>query len=178
MRVRYTPAALSHLNEIGEYIAKDDPVAARRVIQAIRHTVDLLRDNPDMGRRGPLGGTREIIIPRLLCRLSGERHRHRGVRCHPYSPAMAGKPDMTGWGSQLVIRRLDPAMSRACLVCLLAIAPWLSGCAVVAVADTAVTVAATTVRIGASVVETTVDVTLAGVKAVAGVGDDKQEAGK
>lgn len=65
MRVRYTPAALGHLNEIGDYIAKDNPDAARRVIQTIRQTVDLLRDNPDMGRRGHLNGTREIVIPRL-----------------------------------------------------------------------------------------------------------------
>lgn len=65
MRVRYTPAAMAHLNEIGDYIAKDNPAAARRVIQAIRKTVDLLRDNPDMGRRGHLDGTREIVMPRL-----------------------------------------------------------------------------------------------------------------
>lgn len=40
MRVRHTPAAMAHLNEIGDYIAKDNPEAARRVIQAIRKTVD------------------------------------------------------------------------------------------------------------------------------------------
>lgn len=49
-----------------------------------------------------------------------------------------------------------------------------SGCAVVAVADAAVTVVATTVKVGATVVGTTVDVAAAGVKAVAG-GDDKKE---
>jgi hypothetical protein len=43
-----------------------------------------------------------------------------------------------------------------------------SGCAVVAVADAAVTVVATTVKVGAAVVGTTVDVAAAGVKAVAG----------
>ena len=49
----------------------------------------------------------------------------------------------------------------------IACAPLLcSGCAVVAVADAAVTVVATTVKIGATVVETAVDVTAAGVKAV------------
>jgi len=42
----------------------------------------------------------------------------------------------------------------------------LSGCAVVAVADAAVTVVATTVKVGATVVGTTVDVAAAGVKAV------------
>ncbi|KAF0102949.1 MAG: RelE/StbE family addiction module toxin [bacterium] len=65
MRVRYTPAAREHLGEIGGYIAKDNREAATRVIRAIREAVDLLRDNPDMGRRGHLDGTRELVIPRL-----------------------------------------------------------------------------------------------------------------
>lgn len=42
------------------------------------------------------------------------------------------------------------------------------GCSVVAVADAAVSVAATTAKVGASVVGTTVDVASAGVKAVTG----------
>jgi len=65
MRVRYTPAALEHLGEIGDYIEKDNREAAKRVMQAIRHAVTLLQDNPDMGRRGHLDGTRELVIPRL-----------------------------------------------------------------------------------------------------------------
>jgi hypothetical protein len=48
-----------------------------------------------------------------------------------------------------------------------------AGCAVVTVADAVVDVAATTVRIGAKVVETTVDVAATGVKAVAGSSDKK-----
>lgn len=46
-----------------------------------------------------------------------------------------------------------------------------NGCAVVAVADAAVTVVATTVKVGATVVGTTVDVAAAGVKAVVGSSD-------
>jgi len=65
MRVRYTPAALEHLSEIGDYIARDNREAAKRVIQAIRNAVQMLRDNPDMGRKGHLEGTREIVVPRL-----------------------------------------------------------------------------------------------------------------
>ncbi|MGE5469980.1 MAG: hypothetical protein ACM3X0_04190 [Bacteroidota bacterium] len=49
-----------------------------------------------------------------------------------------------------------------------------NGCAVVAVADAAVTVAATTVKVGATVVETTVDVAASGVKAVTGSSDEKK----
>ena len=41
-----------------------------------------------------------------------------------------------------------------------------SGCAAVAVADAAITVVATGVKVGATVVETTVDVAAAGVRAV------------
>ena len=50
----------------------------------------------------------------------------------------------------------------------------LSGCAVVAVADAAVTVGATAVKAGAAVVGTAVDVTAAGVKAVAGSDEKKK----
>lgn len=50
-----------------------------------------------------------------------------------------------------------------------------SGCAVVAVADAAVSVTATVVKAGATVVGTAVDVTAAGVKAVIGSDDDKKK---
>ncbi len=49
-----------------------------------------------------------------------------------------------------------------------------SGCAVVAVADAAITVVATTVKVGAAVVETTVDVAAAGVKAATGSDEEKK----
>ena len=48
-----------------------------------------------------------------------------------------------------------------------------SGCAVVAVADAAVTVVATTVKVGAMVVGGAVEVGAAGVRAVAGSGNDE-----
>ena len=51
----------------------------------------------------------------------------------------------------------------------------LGGCAVVAVADAAVTVVATTVKVGATVVGTTVDVAAAGVKAVLPDSDEAQK---
>jgi hypothetical protein len=50
----------------------------------------------------------------------------------------------------------------------------LNGCSVIAVADAAVTVVATGVKVGAAVVGTTVDVAAAGVKAVAGSDEDDQ----
>ena len=56
----------------------------------------------------------------------------------------------------------------ACLVSILC-----SGCAVVAVADAAVTVVATTVKVGAMVVGGAVDVGAAGIRAVAGSDDEE-----
>jgi hypothetical protein len=59
---------------------------------------------------------------------------------------------------------------------LVACAPLLcSGCAVVTVADAAVSVVATTVKVGATVVGTAVDVTAAGVKAVVGSSDKDEK---
>ena len=57
------------------------------------------------------------------------------------------------------------------LLCLFALC--CNGCAVVAVADAAVTVVATTVSVGATIVGTTVDVAAAGVSAVVGSNEDK-----
>ena len=62
------------------------------------------------------------------------------------------------------VPRVRPALGAlACAVALLC-----SGCAVVAVADAAVTVVSTTVKVGATVVGTTVDVGAASVRAVVG----------
>lgn len=63
---------------------------------------------------------------------------------------------------------------RTYLIALL-IAPFSGGCAVVAVADAAVTVVAVTVKTGAAVIGTTVDVATAGVKAVAGSDEEEDE---
>lgn len=68
----------------------------------------------------------------------------------------------------LRVPRVRPALSAlACALALLC-----SGCAVVAVADAAVTVVSTTVKVGATVVGTTVDVGAAGVRAVVGKDED------
>lgn len=64
------------------------------------------------------------------------------------------------------------ALANPLLFCLTA-SLTLSGCAAIAVADAAVTVVATGVKVGAAVVETTVDVAAAGVQAVVGSDDDK-----
>ena len=45
-----------------EYIAKDNPHAARLVVQRIHHTISLLSNNPSLGHPGRLPGIHELVI--------------------------------------------------------------------------------------------------------------------
>lgn len=45
-----------------QYIAKDKPSAANRVAKRILSTVNLLAEQPNMGRPGRVSGTRELIV--------------------------------------------------------------------------------------------------------------------
>ena len=63
MRVRWLARALANLNAEAEYIARDKPQAAARMVQTIRQSVDLLQRHPALGRPGRVAGTRELVIP-------------------------------------------------------------------------------------------------------------------
>ncbi len=65
MKIRWLNEALVDLVEIREYIAKDNPQAARNVANRIREAVDRLGGAPAMGRPGRVEGTRELIVPEL-----------------------------------------------------------------------------------------------------------------
>jgi toxin ParE1/3/4 len=65
MRLRYTRRATRHLNAIADYIAEENPAAAKQVGARIQGTLILLTEFPGMGRDGVLGGTRELIVPGL-----------------------------------------------------------------------------------------------------------------
>ncbi len=64
MQIRWLRKALQNLDKEGEYIAKDDPRAAKLIIQRILQTVSLLEDNPSLGHPGRLPGTHELVIPK------------------------------------------------------------------------------------------------------------------
>ncbi|WP_320197953.1 type II toxin-antitoxin system RelE/ParE family toxin [Agrobacterium sp. rho-13.3] len=57
-RIRWTVRALQRLDEIGAYIAHDDPDAAARVVAC----VDTLAELPNAGRIGRITGTREVVL--------------------------------------------------------------------------------------------------------------------
>ena len=76
MRIRFTPRARDDLIEIHDYIAAENPRAARRVASIIRDQVRVLADHPLLGRPGQLPGTRELVIDRypylLASRINGD----------------------------------------------------------------------------------------------------------
>ncbi len=63
MQIKWLRKALQNLNNEAEYIARDDPQAAKLVVQRIRQTVVLLEANPSLGHPGRLPGTHELVIP-------------------------------------------------------------------------------------------------------------------
>jgi toxin ParE1/3/4 len=62
MRIRWLRTALRNLDQHADYIAKDDPIAARNAVQRIRAAVDQLAEYPNMGRIGMVPLTRELIV--------------------------------------------------------------------------------------------------------------------
>jgi toxin ParE1/3/4 len=62
MRVLWTRLALIDLEAIGDYIGRENPTAAARVVTAILDQAQTLASFPDMGRAGRIAGTRELVI--------------------------------------------------------------------------------------------------------------------
>ena len=63
MEVLWLRKALINLDAEAEYIARDDPKAARRVVKRVVEATKLLIDNPALGHPGRINGTRELIVP-------------------------------------------------------------------------------------------------------------------
>ncbi len=62
MRVRWTEPAAKALERIQDYIARDNPQAAFEVAQWIRLATGRLEEHPEIGRRGRVPGTYELVI--------------------------------------------------------------------------------------------------------------------
>jgi toxin ParE1/3/4 len=64
VRVKWLNAASRDLDAAVEYIAREDPDAARKMYACIRERAAALADRPGMGRPGRVFGTRELVIQR------------------------------------------------------------------------------------------------------------------
>ena len=62
MKVVWTRLALDGLNSAYDYVAEEQPGAARRMIERIEAAVEALRRHPEIGRPGRADGTRELVV--------------------------------------------------------------------------------------------------------------------
>lgn len=63
MQIKWLSKALENLKSEVEYISRDDPVAAQKIVQRIHKTVLSLSGNPSAGRAGRVPGVRELVVP-------------------------------------------------------------------------------------------------------------------
>lgn len=62
MNFRISETAEAHLDEIWERIAKDNPTAAREIIEKILDGIQQLTRYPRSGRTGLVKDTRELVV--------------------------------------------------------------------------------------------------------------------
>lgn len=62
-RLTYAARYFRRLEDIREFIAKDNPPAANRMVSRIRAAVERLGTSPGLGRPGRIAGTRELVVP-------------------------------------------------------------------------------------------------------------------
>ncbi|OGT24799.1 MAG: hypothetical protein A3I12_06910 [Gammaproteobacteria bacterium RIFCSPLOWO2_02_FULL_38_11] len=62
MKIHWTRVANQNLKHIEKYLSQENPIAAIDTILSIIQTVELLKQQPVMGRAGRVLNTRELII--------------------------------------------------------------------------------------------------------------------
>lgn len=62
MQVIWFKRAIWDLTSAKEYIAKDNPQAARKTVQRIKDKISLLSEQPGMGRLGRVPNTKELVV--------------------------------------------------------------------------------------------------------------------
>ncbi|MCZ6804980.1 MAG: type II toxin-antitoxin system RelE/ParE family toxin [Proteobacteria bacterium] len=65
MRIVWTEPAAKALEQIQDYVAKDNPAAAYDVAMTIKAAVQNLDSHPRMGRIGRVANNYELVIPGL-----------------------------------------------------------------------------------------------------------------
>jgi toxin ParE1/3/4 len=63
MKIVWQKRAVSDLYQVNEYIRQDNPQAAEKIGSIIESAITNLARYPEMGRKGDVPGTRELVIP-------------------------------------------------------------------------------------------------------------------
>lgn len=61
-RLEYAARYFRRLEDIHEYLSRQNAAAAARMVQRIRASVERLASSPSLGRAGRVAGTRELVI--------------------------------------------------------------------------------------------------------------------
>ena len=64
LTIRWTRQAIADLDHAFDFVATDDPRAARVLIETIDRATGGLTAHPQLGRPGRVSGTRELVVPR------------------------------------------------------------------------------------------------------------------
>ncbi len=62
MKLRWTPLAASHLESAYQYLSEDNREAADKIVERILSCVEGLKRHPEMGRKGRVPETHELVI--------------------------------------------------------------------------------------------------------------------
>ena len=62
MKIKWLRRALTNLDDLAAYIARDNPKAAASMVVRIMSVVEGLGSHPSLGRPGRVAGTRELVV--------------------------------------------------------------------------------------------------------------------
>jgi toxin ParE1/3/4 len=63
VKIRWLEDSIKDLIALRQYIAQENPTAARRVAKRIMQSVNLLLDQPGIGKAGRVPNSRELVVP-------------------------------------------------------------------------------------------------------------------
>ena len=63
MIIKWYDDAIADLELLENYISQDNFLVAQRIVDKILQAINLLSDQPEIGRPGRIASTRELIIP-------------------------------------------------------------------------------------------------------------------
>ena len=66
MIIRWTPTALADLQQVHAYIGADNPEAAVESVDEILAAIEMLQQHPELGHRGRVPRTRELVVGRYI----------------------------------------------------------------------------------------------------------------
>lgn len=62
MIIRWLEDAVDDLQSLRDYVAAENPIAANHIAKRILKVINLLREQPGIGRQGRVPNTRELIV--------------------------------------------------------------------------------------------------------------------